>query len=131
MAMNIINKDELKNKIADVNFSLNVESDVLDITSKVRTYLDTRAVEDYFEYGSVDPYDYDKDVLDELEDSINVAYSEDTYLRDLSMQYGGYSTFQTLLSDVSSAISDVLRTAVEQLYGEDPCDNADNFKFGK
>lgn len=131
MTMKIINKDELQNKIKDVDFSLNVESDALDIASKVRTYLDTRAVEDYFDYGWVDPYDFDKDVLDELEDSINVTYSEDKYLRELSMQYGGYSTFQTLRSDVSSAISDALRTAVEQLYGEDPCDNSDNFKFGK
>lgn len=131
MTMKIINKAELQNKIVDVDFSLNVESDVLDITSKVRTYLDTHAVEDYFEYGSVDPYDFDKGMFEELEDSINDAYSGDAYLRELSRQYDEPSTFQVLLSDVSSAISDALRTAVDQLYGEDPCDNADSFKFGE
>lgn len=131
MAMKIINKDELQNKIVDVDFTLNIESDVLDIASKVRTYLDTRAVEDYFEYGSADPYDFDKEMLEELEDSINAAYSGDAYLGELSRQYDEPSTFRILLSDVSSAISDALRTAVEQLYGDDPCNNADNFKFGK
>lgn len=118
-----IERDALFKEVQTMTIELDMMMDRLGLGRIVTEFLHANAVDEYFDQGAVDTYEYEAEVpgIDEMENEIILNYIDDEYVNAKRNEYGMSSPYDAIVADIESAVSAALRTAIENLYEVDPC----------